>query len=212
MIYFKDTEQHVYAYTKSNIEQVSRLTDLELSLSEKEPVFSHAYNALQQSSLELNESTELYDTALAAEEPENVMAELINKVNEKTEMYNEAFATFSKIESEYQPLKLEFDAIPFAFFDIRENLKVMKKMTAKEVEAHINPPTSKEQLIENAEQKKQLCADEAEKNITILERKVRLDMATDEEVALLKRWEIYSIKVSDIDTSNAPDIDWPEKP
>ena len=37
-------------------------------------------------------------------------------------------------------------------------------------------------------------------------------MATDEEIEHLKQWEIYSIKLSDIDTSTAPDIEWPEKP
>ncbi|EOY8494203.1 TPA: tail fiber assembly protein [Providencia stuartii] len=53
---------------------------------------------------------------------------------------------------------------------------------------------------------------EAEQQIVMLERRVRLGMATDEETELLKQWEIYSIKLSDIDTSLAPDIDWPEKP
>ncbi|HHR6573250.1 TPA: tail fiber assembly protein [Providencia alcalifaciens] len=74
------------------------------------------------------------------------------------------------------------------------------------------PKPTKEQLIAEAEQQKQLLADEAEKNITILERKVRLGMATDEEKDLLTAWEIYSVKVADIDTSLAPDIDWPQKP
>ncbi|MGO2306123.1 MAG: tail fiber assembly protein [Providencia sp.] len=63
-----------------------------------------------------------------------------------------------------------------------------------------------------ADNEKAQRLDEAEQQILILERKVRLDMATDEEVALLKQWEIYSIKVSDVDTSTAPDIDWPVKP
>ncbi|WP_426099316.1 tail fiber assembly protein [Providencia sp. PROV200] len=52
----------------------------------------------------------------------------------------------------------------------------------------------------------------AEQNILMLERKVRLGMATDEEIELLRQWEIYSVKLSDIDTSFAPDIDWPQKP
>lgn len=67
-------------------------------------------------------------------------------------------------------------------------------------------------FIAQAEQEKVQILNEAEQNISMLDRKVRLDMATDAEVALLKQWEIYSIKVSDIDTSTAPDIDWPEKP
>ncbi|HHR6225651.1 TPA: tail fiber assembly protein [Providencia alcalifaciens] len=74
------------------------------------------------------------------------------------------------------------------------------------------PKPTKDQLMAEAEQQKQLLADGAEKNITILERKVRLGMATEDEKDLLTAWEIYSIKVSDIDTSLAPEIDWPQKP
>lgn len=71
---------------------------------------------------------------------------------------------------------------------------------------------SHEEEIAIAESKKLLLADEAEKNITILERKVRLGMATDEEKDSLIAWEIYSVKVADADTSKAPDIDWGIKP
>ena len=74
------------------------------------------------------------------------------------------------------------------------------------------PKPTKEQLITEAEQQKQLLADEAEKNITILERKVRLNMATDDDKNSLTAWEIYSINIADIDTSTAPDITWPVKP
>ncbi|EJD6046412.1 tail fiber assembly protein [Providencia rettgeri] len=70
----------------------------------------------------------------------------------------------------------------------------------------------KASLVAQAEQEKAQCLEIAEQNILMLERKAKLDMATDEEKARLKQWEIYSIKVSDIDTSTAPDIDWPEKP
>lgn len=70
----------------------------------------------------------------------------------------------------------------------------------------------KAMLVEQAEQGKTQRLEEAEQNILMLERKVRLGMATDEETELLRQWEIYSIKVSDVDTSIAPDIEWPEKP
>ena len=63
-----------------------------------------------------------------------------------------------------------------------------------------------------AESEKAQRLQETEQNIAMLERKVRLEMATDEETELLKHWEIYSIKVADIDTSTAPDIEWPQKP
>ncbi|WP_272685942.1 tail fiber assembly protein [Providencia sp. PROV071] len=70
----------------------------------------------------------------------------------------------------------------------------------------------KAMLVEQAEQEKAQRLEEAEQNILMLERKVRLGMATNEEIELLRQWEVYSVKVSDIDTSTAPDIDWPEKP
>ncbi|HEM6856074.1 TPA: tail fiber assembly protein [Providencia rettgeri] len=70
----------------------------------------------------------------------------------------------------------------------------------------------KASLVAQAEQEKAQRLEEAEQNILMFERKVRLGMATDDEMELLRQWEIYSIKVSDIDTTTAPDIDWPEKP
>ncbi|WNK25645.1 tail fiber assembly protein [Providencia hangzhouensis] len=70
----------------------------------------------------------------------------------------------------------------------------------------------KAMLVEQAEREKTQRLEEAEQNILMLERKVRLGMATDEEIELLRQWEVYSVRVSDIDTSNAPDIEWPVKP
>ncbi|SPY70781.1 tail fiber assembly protein [Providencia alcalifaciens] len=67
-------------------------------------------------------------------------------------------------------------------------------------------------LIAQAEQEKAQRLTEAEQSIIMLERKVRLGMATDEEVELLKQWEIYSVKVENTDTSLAPDINFPAKP
>ncbi|MGO2306662.1 MAG: tail fiber assembly protein [Providencia sp.] len=67
-------------------------------------------------------------------------------------------------------------------------------------------------LIAEAEHEKALRLEDAEQHISMLDRKVRLEMATDDEKKLLKQWEVYSIKVSDIDTFNVPDIEWPEKP
>lgn len=63
-----------------------------------------------------------------------------------------------------------------------------------------------------AESQKQSLLAEAEQVIAMLERKVRLGMATDEDKAKLSEWEIYSVKMSDVYTSTAPDIDWPVKP
>lgn len=63
-----------------------------------------------------------------------------------------------------------------------------------------------------AESQKQSLLAEAEQEIAMLERKVRLDMATETDRAKLTEWEIYSVKMSEADTSAAPDIAWPVKP
>lgn len=63
-----------------------------------------------------------------------------------------------------------------------------------------------------AESQKQSLLAEAEQTIAMMERKIRLGMATDEDKAKLNEWEIYSVKISNIDTSTAPDIAWPVKP
>ncbi|HBL6965638.1 TPA: tail fiber assembly protein [Morganella morganii] len=63
-----------------------------------------------------------------------------------------------------------------------------------------------------AESQKQSLLAEAEQEIAMLERKIRLNMATDADREKLKEWEIFSVKVSDTDTSAAPDTDWPQKP
>lgn len=63
-----------------------------------------------------------------------------------------------------------------------------------------------------AESQKQSLLAEAEQAIAMLERKVRLGMATDEDKAKLNEWEIFSVNVADTDTTTAPDIDWPQKP
>nr|CBA75229.1 phage tail fiber assembly protein [Arsenophonus nasoniae] len=66
--------------------------------------------------------------------------------------------------------------------------------------------------INTANEKKLQLINEAEQIINPLERKVRLGMGNDIDASTLREWEIYSVKLNDIDTSIAPDIDWPEKP
>ncbi|MGL5951644.1 MAG: tail fiber assembly protein [Providencia rustigianii] len=76
----------------------------------------------------------------------------------------------------------------------------------------VDAKAQKETFISQAEYEKAQQLDEAEQHIAMLERKIRLGMATNEEIELHQQWEIYSIKVADIDTSTAPDIEWPVKP
>lgn len=63
-----------------------------------------------------------------------------------------------------------------------------------------------------AESQKQSLLTEAEQEIAMLERKIRLNMATDEDKAKLNEWEIFSVKVADTDTSAGAVTEWPLKP
>ena len=56
---------------------------------------------------------------------------------------------------------------------------------------------------------KQTLMDEASLKISILQDAVDLDMATDEERTQLTTQKKYRVLLSRVDTSKAPDIDWP---
>ncbi|HAK8274346.1 TPA: tail fiber assembly protein [Salmonella enterica] len=66
-----------------------------------------------------------------------------------------------------------------------------------------------EELRQQVEAKKVKLLEEAETVITPLTRAVKRGIATDEEQKRLDAWELYSVLVSRVDTS---DPDWPEKP
>nr|WP_306804968.1 tail fiber assembly protein [Providencia sp. PROV128] len=85
-------------------------------------------------------------------------------------------------------------------------------MTDKEVQSYLNPPKTKEQHIAEAEQQKQSLLAEANNAIAPLQDAVDLEMATDEEAAALQAWKTYRVLLNRVDTSTAPNIDWPEKP
>lgn len=221
MKYYKDNQDVVFAYEVEQLAQVARISELELLLSEKEPIFIDASNHLQQSTLELNEANELLNITIANSVSDDEEIAIKNDkeiqrvkliVVDKESQLEDAKVGFNQIESEYQQLKDEFDAILPVFFEIRENLKVMKKMSAKEVDAYLNPPVSKEQLIAEAEQQKQSLLAEANNAIAPLQYAENLGIATDEESALLVDWQKYCVYLNRVDTTTAPDIEWPAKP
>lgn len=74
------------------------------------------------------------------------------------------------------------------------------------------PKPTKEQLIAEAEQQKQSLLAEATEAIAPMQDAVDLDIVTDEEIVLLKEWKKYRVLLNRVDTSLAPDIEWPQKP
>ncbi|APS96305.1 tail fiber assembly protein [Klebsiella pneumoniae] len=71
------------------------------------------------------------------------------------------------------------------------------------------PEVPKEDLISQAELQKANLIAEASQTISILQDAVDLDMATDEERTQLTTLKKYRVLLSRVDTSKAPDIDWP---
>ncbi|HDT0623994.1 TPA: tail fiber assembly protein [Morganella morganii subsp. morganii] len=63
-----------------------------------------------------------------------------------------------------------------------------------------------------AENQKTILLAGAEQEIAMLERKIRLNMATDTDRAKLTEWEIYSVQVTDTDTSAGASTEWPIPP
>ncbi|WP_336844554.1 tail fiber assembly protein [Providencia rettgeri] len=213
MNYYRDKKEgQVYAYDDEQLATVVRMGELEQLIQRIEPQYitawnnvSGAWNTIEQLKAQLNNAVE-------NEESEDVILTLTNDVDNAMETYNQSMAIFAPIESEYQPLKTEYDAILPVFFEVRENISVMKKMTEKEINAYLNPPVSKEQLIAEAEQQKQSLLAEANNAIAPLQYAENLGIATAEESASLIDWQKYSVYLNRIDTSLAPDIDWPQKP
>ncbi|MTB39308.1 MULTISPECIES: tail fiber assembly protein [unclassified Providencia] len=70
----------------------------------------------------------------------------------------------------------------------------------------------KASLIAEAGNEKAQRLDEANNTIMYLQEAVDVDLATEIEAAALQEWKKYRVLLNRVDTSTAPDIDWPEKP
>lgn len=74
------------------------------------------------------------------------------------------------------------------------------------------PIPTKEQLISEAESKKAALMLQANNIIAPLQDAIELDMSLPEENISLTAWKKYRILLSRVDTTAAPDIDWPSQP
>lgn len=86
------------------------------------------------------------------------------------------------------------------------------KITEKEAISLANPPLTMAELISIAESEKLARIKAASDKIALLSDAVELGMATGEEVNLLKEWKKYRVLLTRVDTSLAPNIDWPTEP
>lgn len=66
--------------------------------------------------------------------------------------------------------------------------------------------------VEAAEQQKAALLAEAQATISLWQTELQLGIISDDDKASLKDWMSYIKAVPAVDTSTAPDINWPEKP
>lgn len=69
-----------------------------------------------------------------------------------------------------------------------------------------------EELVQQAKNKKSLLMQQASDCMAPLQDAVDLDMATEEEREQLLAWKKYRVLLNRVDTSTAPDIEWPVSP
>ncbi|EPL1955198.1 tail fiber assembly protein [Citrobacter freundii] len=74
------------------------------------------------------------------------------------------------------------------------------------------PAPTKEELIAQAGEEKALRISEASTKISPFQDAADLGIATEEEVVQLTEWKKYRVLLNRVDISEAPDINWPEKP
>ncbi|MFW5401370.1 tail fiber assembly protein [Yersinia sp. 1252 StPb PI] len=74
------------------------------------------------------------------------------------------------------------------------------------------PEPTHDEVVAMAFAKKSSLMQIASEKISILQDAVDLEMAKTEEIAQLKAWKKYRVLLMRIDTSKAPDIEWPVSP
>ncbi|HCH7938052.1 TPA: tail fiber assembly protein [Providencia rettgeri] len=67
-------------------------------------------------------------------------------------------------------------------------------------------------LVAQAEQEKAQRLEEANATITYLQDAIEVGLDDDDYQAKLTAWKTYRVLLNRVDTSTAPDIDWPQKP
>ncbi len=87
-----------------------------------------------------------------------------------------------------------------------------KAISKKEADKITNPPPTKQQLTEQAEAQKQYLIAEVNAETQMLQTKLALKRIKADELGLLNSWLDYLDLLEAVDTSTAPDIDWPQKP
>ncbi|MGL5528139.1 MAG: tail fiber assembly protein [Plesiomonas shigelloides] len=74
------------------------------------------------------------------------------------------------------------------------------------------PPLSHDELVSNANYDKTMRIDSAKQHISLWQTQLQLGMISDADKAKLIEWMHYITALQAVDTSTAPDINWPPQP
>ncbi|EIN1870731.1 tail fiber assembly protein [Salmonella enterica subsp. enterica serovar Banana] len=74
------------------------------------------------------------------------------------------------------------------------------------------PLPSPEELVADAESKRGVLLNEAQSTISLWQTELQLGIISDDDKASLIMWMKYIQALNAVDTSTAPDIEWPVKP
>ncbi|MEQ5117013.1 tail fiber assembly protein [Morganella morganii] len=88
----------------------------------------------------------------------------------------------------------------------------VREINEKDALLIANPPPTKEQLVKQAEAQKQYLIAEVNTETQVLQTKLALKRIKADELELLNAWLDYLDLLEAVNTSTAPDIDWPQKP
>ncbi|BEC24313.1 tail fiber assembly protein [Escherichia coli] len=91
---------------------------------------------------------------------------------------------------------------------------VLSGLTDEQKKAYRLKDAEAEKLfrIREAEETKNSLMQVASEHIAPLQDAVDLEIATEEETSLLEAWKKYRVLLNRVDTSTAPDIEWPTNP
>lgn len=86
------------------------------------------------------------------------------------------------------------------------------EITEEEARRIADPPPTHEELVDRADETKMILINEVRDNTSLLCTKLVLERINDKEKDFLDSWMDYLDLLESVDTSKAPDVDWPKKP
>ena len=179
MIYYKSITGEIHAYEQSDIDNATLIADLEAQL------------------------TVLKQWLMNTLEPPLVEEET------DEDKHSESRAVYKQKQSEYEAIQAQLDGILPVFFNIHDQLKTMTELTGVELDEHLKPMPTADQLADTAR---------AERDLLIESVRWRIERHRD-ELALgsvptepLEPLLLYTQALRDVpqQTGFPTDINWPE--